>query len=302
MTQAVGAGADARAIGRSSAFDVRRLSRLTRRVPLHLTIWIVMAIWLIPTLGLIVNSFRSVAEMSEAGWWTTLFPPHGFTLESYDRVLNTEGVASSFLNSLLITIPATVIQVTIATMAGYGFAWMRFPGRDFFFILIVALMVVPIQMTLIPVLRLFAATGLAGTFLAVWLAHTGYGLPFQVYLLRNAIGGLPREVFESAEIDGADHPARFWRIAVPMSIPAIASLVIFVFLGVWNDLLISLTYLGSSPNKPLTVVVTQLVTSFGGGWQFLTAAAVLQMALPLAVFLFLQRYFVRGISSGSVKG
>jgi alpha-glucoside transport system permease protein len=300
VTQAV--GADAQAMGRSSVFDIRRLRRITRRVPLHLTIWIVMAVWLIPTLGLIVNSFRSVTDMSNSGWWTTLFPPHGFTLESYDRVLGTEGVASSFVNSLLITIPATVIQVSIATMAGYGFAWMRFPGRDLFFVLIVALMVVPIQMTLIPVLRLFAATGLAGTFLAVWLAHTGYGLPFQVYLLRNAIGGLPREVFESAEIDGANHPVRFWRIAVPMSIPAIASLVIFVFLGVWNDLLISLTYLGSSPNKPLTVVVTQLVTSFGGGWQFLTAAAVLQMALPLAVFLFLQRYFVRGITSGSVKG
>jgi alpha-glucoside transport system permease protein len=279
-----------------------RLRHLIRRLPLHLTIWIVMAIWLIPTLGLLVNSFRSVTDMSNSGWWTTLFPPHGFTLESYQRVLGTEGVAGGFINSLLITIPATVIQVTIATMAGYGFAWMKFPGRDFFFILIVALMVVPIQMTLIPVLRLFAATGLAGTFLAVWLAHTGYGLPFQVYLLRNAIGGLPKEVFESAEMDGANHVQRFWWLAVPMAIPAIASLVIFVFLGVWNDLLVALTYLGTSPNKPLTVVVTQLVTSFGGGWQFLTAAAVLQMALPLAVFLGLQRYFVRGITSGSVKG
>jgi alpha-glucoside transport system permease protein len=136
----------------------------------------------------------------------------------------------------------------------------------------------------------------------VWLAHTGYGLPFQVYLLRNAMGGLPREVFESAEIDGASHVAKFWQIAVPMSVPAIASLVIFVFLGVWNDLLVALTYMGSSPNRPLTVVVTQLVTSFGGGWQFLTAAAVLQMSLPLVVFLALQRYFVRGITSGSVKG
>jgi alpha-glucoside transport system permease protein len=298
------AGAESRPLRQSrlGRVDIGQIRHVFRRLPLHLTIWVVMAIWLIPTLGLFVNSFRSVSDMSQAGWWTALFPPHGFTFESYERVLNTEGVATSIVNSLLITIPATVIQVAIATMAGYGFAWMRFPGRDFFFVLIVALMVVPIQMTLIPVLRLFAATGLAGTFVAIWLAHTGYGLPFQVYLLRNAIGGLPREVFESAEIDGANHPTRFWRIAVPMSIPAIASLVIFVFLGVWNDLLVALTYLGTSPNKPLTVVVTQLVTSFGGGWQFLTAAAVIQMALPLAVFLFLQRYFVRGISSGSVKG
>ena len=281
---------------------LRPLERTLRRLPLHLTVWVVMAIWLIPTLGLIVNSFRSVADMGNAGWWTSLFPPAGLTLESYEQVLNTEGVANGFLNSLLITVPATVIQVTIASMAAYAFAWMRFPGRDFFFIVIVGLLVVPIQMTLVPVLRVFAATGLAGTFLAVWLAHTGYGLPFQVYLLRNAMGGLPREVFESAEIDGANHVSKFWQIAVPMSVPAIASLVIFVFLGVWNDLLVALTYMGSSPNRPLTVVVTQLVTSFGGGWQFLTAAAVLQMSLPLVVFLALQRYFVRGITSGSVKG
>lgn len=304
MTRLAGEGAGIGVAARLRSGTVVRasLSRAARRLPLHLVVFVVMAIWLIPTLGLIVNSFRSVADMGQSGWWTALFPPSGLTLESYERVLTTENVANSFVNSLLITIPATVIQVVIATMAGYGFAWMRFPGRDFFFILIVGLMVVPIQMTLIPVLKVFAATGLAGTFLAVWLAHTGYGLPFQVYLLRNAIGGLPREIFESADIDGANHVQRFWRIAVPMSIPAIASLVIFVFLGVWNDLLVALTYMGSSPNRPLTVVVTQLVTSFGGGWQFLTAAAVLQMAVPLAVFLGLQRYFVRGITSGSVKG
>lgn len=280
----------------------QRLVALARKVPLHLTVWIVMAVWLIPTLGLIVNSFRSVQDMAQQGWWTTLFPPHGFTLESYQQVLDTQGVASGFVNSLLITIPATVIQVVISCFAGYAFAWMHFRGRDFFFLAIVALLVVPIQMTLIPVLRLFAATGIAGSFLAVWLAHTGYGLPFQIYLLRSYMGGLPKEVFESAEIDGANHVQRFWRILIPMSIPVIAANTIFVFLGVWNDLLVSLTYLGTSPNKPLTVALAQLTTSLGGGWQFLTAAAVLQMALPLVVFLALQRYFVRGISSGAVKG
>jgi alpha-glucoside transport system permease protein len=279
-----------------------RLSRLLRRLPLHLTIFVIMAIWLIPTLGLLVNSFRSIGDMSNAGWWTALFPPSQLTLASYEQVLNTQGVAAGFVNSLIITIPATVIQIAIATMAGYAFAWMRFPGRDFFFILIVLLLVVPIQMTLIPVLRLFAATGLAGSFVAVWLAHVGYGLPFQTYLFRNAMGGLPSEVFESAEVDGASHVQKFWRIGLPMIVPAVAAITIFVFLGIWNDLLVALTYMGSSPNRPLTVVITQLVTSFGGGWQFLTAAAVLQMILPLAVFLALQRYFVRGISAGSVKG
>jgi alpha-glucoside transport system permease protein len=289
-------------VARRSEGLSRRLSRIARRLPVHFTIVVIMAIWLIPTVGLLVNSFRSITDMSNAGWWTSLFPPSGLTFDSYQRVLDTEGVASGFVNSLIITIPATVIQIVIATMAGYAFAWMRFPGRDFFFIVIVLLLVVPIQMTLIPVLRMFAATGLAGTFLAVWLAHVGYGLPFQTYLFRNAMGGLPSEVFESAEVDGANHVQKFWRIGIPMIVPAVAAITIFVFLGVWNDLLVALTYMGSSPNRPLTVVVTQLVTSFGGGWQFLTAAAVLQMIIPLAVFLGLQRYFVRGIAAGSVKG
>lgn len=289
---------------RPSAVSIalERLTLSIQRLPLHLAIIIFAVIWLAPTIGLIVNSFRSFQDMGNSGWWTTLFPPHGFTFSSYQQVLNTENVASSIINSILITIPATVIQLAIATMAAYAFAWMSFPGRNLIFITIVGLMVVPIQMTLIPVLRIFVATGLAGSIVAVWLAHSGYGLPFEVFLLRNYIGSLPREIFESAEVDGAGHSTRFLRLAVPMTVPAIASLTIFVFLGVWNDLLVSLTYLGNSPNRPFTVVITQLVTSLGGGWQFLTAAAVLQMALPLAVFIFLQRYFVRGITAGSVKG
>jgi alpha-glucoside transport system permease protein len=273
-----------------------------QRLPLHLVIVIFCVIWIVPTVGLVINSFRSLQDMNAAGWWTTLFPPHGFTLASYQQVLATEGVVPSIFNSILITVPATVIQLTIATMAAYAFAWMNFPGKNIFFIVIVGLMVVPIQMTLIPVLQLFKFAAIGGTFLSVWLAHSGYGLPFEVFLLRNYLGGLPREIFESAEVDGAGHSTRFLRIAVPMTVPAIASLTIFVFLGIWNDLLVSLTFLGSSPNRPFTVVITQLVTSLGGGWQFLTAAAVLQMLLPLAVFIFLQRYFVRGITSGSVKG
>jgi alpha-glucoside transport system permease protein len=273
-----------------------------QRLPLHLVIIIFMAFWLIPTVGLFVNSFRSPSDMANAGWWTALFPPHGFTLASYQQVLAIDGVPASIISSILITVPATVIQLTVATMAAYAFAWMKFPGRDIFFIVIVGLMVVPIQMTLIPLLKLFAVTGLAGTIIAVWLAHSGYGLPFEVFLLRNYLGGLPREIFESAEVDGAGHSVRFLRLAVPMTIPAIASLTIFVFLGIWNDLLVALTFLSGSPYKPFTVKITQLTTSLGYGWEFLTAAAVLQMALPLIVFIALQRYFVRGITSGSVKG
>jgi alpha-glucoside transport system permease protein len=291
--------ATARVATRSTARDLRQRFR---KVPLHVSVGIVMAIWLIPTLGLLVNSFRTVQDMKTSGWWTALYPPAGFTLDSYRTIIDAPGFTDSILNSLLITVPATVIQVVISLFAGYAFAWMNFRGKDFFFIVIVALLVVPVQLTFIPVLKLFAALGLSGTFVAIWLAHTGYGLPFQTYLLRSYIGSLPREVFESADIDGANHPTKFWRIVVPMSIPAIAANLIFVFLGVWNDLLIAVTYLGQSPNRPLTVLIGQQTTSLGGNWQVLTAAAVIQMVLPLAVFLGLQRYFVRGISAGAVKG
>ena len=273
-----------------------------QRLPLHVVIIVFCAFWVLPTIGMVLNSFRSLPDMQAAGWWTTLFPPHGFTFASYNQVLQIEGVQSSIVTSVLITVPATVLQLTVATMGAYAFAWMKFPGKNIYFIIIVGLMVVPIQMTLVPLLSLFRVIGLAGTIPAVWLAHTGFGLPFEVFLLRNYLGGLPREIFESAEVDGAGHAVRFLRIAVPMTLPAIASLTIFVVLGVWNDLLVGLTFLGTSQFRPFTVVIAQLTTSFGGGWQFLTAAAVLQMSLPLAVFIFLQRYFVRGVTAGSVKG
>ena len=292
-------------VARANGFSqgVEKLGNNLGRLPLHIVIAIFVAVWLVPTIGLILNSFRSVHDMGVSGWWTTLFPPHGFTLDSFREVLQIEGVAGSIVNSILITIPATVIQLTVATMAAYAFAWMNFRGRNLIFIVIVGLMVVPIQMIVIPVLKLFAILGINGTIPAVWLAHTGIGLPFEVFLLRNYIGGLPKEIFESAEVDGAGHAARFLQLVLPMTVPAIASLTIFVFLGVWNDLIVALFFLGVSPtNKPFTVVITTLVTSFGGGWQFLTAAAVLQMALPLTVFILLQRFMVRGITSGAVKG
>jgi alpha-glucoside transport system permease protein len=286
--------------GAVSALD--QIGYRLQRLPLHIVIIVFCAIWVIPTVGMVINSFRALSDMQSAGWWTVLFPPHGFTLASYQQVLGVEGVQASIVTSVLITIPATVIQLTVATMGAYAFAWMKFPGKNIFFIVIVGLMVVPIQMTLVPLLSLFKLLQLNGTIISVWLAHSGFGLPFEVFLLRNYLGGLPREVFESAEVDGAGHSVRFLRIAVPMTLPAIASLVIFVFLGVWNDLLVALTFLGTSAFRPFTVVIAQLTTSFGGGWQFLTAAAVMQMALPLIVFIALQRYFVRGVTAGSVKG
>jgi alpha-glucoside transport system permease protein len=274
------------------------------RIALHAVVIGLMILWVVPTLGLFVNSFRPASEVSSSGWWNALLPPWDFTLQNYERVIATNNLGDSFVNSLLITIPSTVIPVLVAAFAAYAFAWMDFPFKNVLFVIIVGLLVVPLQATLIPVLKLFAATGIAGTFLAVWLAHTAYGLPFAIFLLRNYMGGLPREVFESAAIDGASPATAFFRLAVPMSVPVIASLAIFQFLFVWNDLLVALIYIGAArpENLPLTVVVANLVNSVGGETHFLTAAAFITMILPLIVFLLLQRYFVRGITGGAVKG
>jgi alpha-glucoside transport system permease protein len=275
------------------------------RLPLHLAIIGLMVIWLIPTIGLLINSLRPLSEVNDSGWWTAIFEPSQLTLDNYAHVLAQSSIPVEFVNSLFITIPATIIPVLVAAFAAYAFAWMTFPGRNILFVIVVGMLVVPLQTTLIPILTLYGPKGLniAGTFLTVWLAHTAYGLPFAIFLLRNFMGGLPREVFESAAIDGASPVTSFLRLALPMSVPAIAALVIFQFLFVWNDLLVALVFLGSSPqNLPLTVGISNLVTSNGGGWEFLGAAAFISMALPLAVFFGLQRYFVRGITGGSVKG
>jgi alpha-glucoside transport system permease protein len=230
-------------------------------------------------------------------------PPFRFTLENYERVLTTNNMAQSFVNSLFVTIPATVMPILIAAFAAYAFAWMRFPGRDLLFFAIVGLLVVPLQMTVIPILKLFTAFGLTGSFLAIWLAHTGYGLPFAIYLLRNFFSGMPKEMFESAQIDGASPLTIFFQMVLPLSVPAIASLAIFQFLWVWNDLFVALIYLGGAPQvAPMTVTISNLVNSLGQDWQRLTAAAFISTALPLVVFLSLRRYFVRGILDGSVKG
>jgi alpha-glucoside transport system permease protein len=283
-----------------------RAARLVRRVPLHLVVVVLIVIWLIPTIGLLVNSFRPPEALTQSGWWTAIFSPSQFTLNNYAHVLAQSNITAGFVNSLFISIPATVIPIMVAAFAAYAFAWMKFPGRDILFVAVVGLLVVPLQSTFIPILQLYGPKGLniAGSFLTVWLAHTGYGLPFAIYLLRNFMGELPREVFESAAIDGASPVTSFFRLALPMTVPAIAALAIFQFLFVWNDLLVSLIFIGAQnpDNAPLTIVVSNLVSSLGGGWQYLAAAAFVTMALPLAVFLALQRYFVRGIVGGSVKG
>ncbi len=281
----------------------------TKANPLtHILLVVACIVWLVPAVGLFVASFRTAQATNESGWWTAWQLPWDFTLENYEYVLTRGGIWDSFLNSFYITIPATVIVTLVAAFAAYAFAWMNFPGRDAIFLIMVGLLVVPLQVTFIPVLSLFRDAELfgyelSGSFLVIWLAHTGYGLPFAVYLLRNYIGGLPKSVFEAAEIDGAGHGKIFFRLVVPMSVPALASLVIFQFLWVWNDLLVALVFLGPVPsNHPLPVTLANLTTNFGGNWQFVTAAAFVSMLIPLIVFFMLQRFFVRGITGGSVKG
>ena len=284
----------------------------------RITIAVVVVLWTIPTLGVLISSFRPEALVDSSGWWTSLAHPFRdaeWTLENYRSALSTGGFGNAFLNSMAVAIPSTVIPVTIAAFAAYAFSWMDFRGRHVMFVLVVGLMVVPLQMALIPILRLYtsgASVGgvtvfpdldLGGTFVGVWLAHTAFGLPLATYLLRNYIGSLPSSIVESAKIDGADHFTIFWRLIIPLSVPALAAFAIFQFLWVWNDLLISYVFLGGSrENRVLTIALADLVGSRGENWHLLTSAAFLSMALPLAVFFSLQRYFVRGLTAGSVKG
>jgi alpha-glucoside transport system permease protein len=279
-----------------------RLQRLASRLPLHLVIVVIGLLWMTPAIGLLVSSFRDGSAVASSGWWTAFKLPLQFTLENYADVLTQNNMASSFFNSLIISIPGTVIPILLAGFAAFAFAWMRFRGRNILFIFIVALLVVPVQMTLIPVLRLLTDVNLAGSFPGIWLAHTAYGLPFAIFLLRNFFGALPRELLESAYLDGASNMRVFFRLVLPLSVPALASLAIFQFLWVWNDLLVALVILQDPTKTPMTVAITSLVSSFGTQWQLLTSAAFISMLLPLVIFFALQRYFVQGILTGSVKG
>lgn len=214
---------------------------------------------------------------------------------------NPRGMGRAFINSLLVAIPSTLLPILFAAFAAYAFAWMHFRGRLFLFALLVGMQIIPLQMTLIPISKLYTELGLNGTFWGVWLFHTGFGLPYAIYLMRNFLGGLPRELFESAYLDGASHWTAFYRLALPLAVPAIASLAIFQFLWIWNDLLVALVFLGGQ-TPVLTYQITNMVTSLGSGWHLLTAAAFISMLLPMIVFFGLQRYFVRGLLAGSVKG
>jgi alpha-glucoside transport system permease protein len=393
--------------------NLAHLKHQLRNLPVHVVLIVICAVWLLPTLGLLVTSFRPFTQINENGWWQVFAPPKGaaeykqfcqschgsdgkklpeadlsspelvqgyrrsinlladlkkdingqphlgdipapddyqtaailtymrnlsgietqsrFTLNNYIDAMvgyrgrtdyetdcaagtqatdlycdwrdlgNPRGMGRAFINSLLVSIPSTLLPILFASFAAYALSWMEFRGRQWIFALLVGLQVVPLQMTLIPISRLYAQLGLNGTFLGIWLFHTGFGLPYAIYLMRNFIGSLPHEVFESAYLDGASHWTAFYKLAIPLSIPAIASLAIFQFLWIWNDLLVALVFLGGQ-NPVLTYQIGNMVTSLGSGWHLLTAAAFISMALPMIVFFSMQRYFVRGMLAGSVKG
>ncbi len=282
------------------------VQKFLQKAPVRTAVFLICFLWTLPTVGMFVSSFRTANEIRTSGWWTAFVHPFQasqWTLENYATVLTADGMLNAFINSLIITIPATVIPITLAAFAAYAFAWMRFPGRDWLFAIVVGLLVVPLQMALIPVLRLYTGLELNGTFLGTWLAHTGFGLPLAIYLLYSYISQLPHELFESAFIDGASHYTAFTRLVLPLSVPAIASFAIFQFLWVWNDLLVALVFLGTNPDVAIvTSRLSAMVGTKGEAWHLLTAGAFLTMIVPLIVFFSLQRYFVRGLLAGSVKG
>jgi alpha-glucoside transport system permease protein len=274
-------------------------------LPLRLSVVAICLLWTLPTAGLFVTSLRNPQLITQTGWWDGLLhllQPGQWTLQNYAQVLSGDNMANAFLNSLIVTIPSTVIPITIAAFAAYAFAWIPFRGRGILFTIVVALLVVPLQMALIPILKLYSGASLYGSFLGIWLAHTAFGLPLAIFLLYNFMSQLPRDLFESSAIDGASAFQTFIRIVLPLSIPALGAFAIFQFLWVWNDLLVALVFLG--PGHDVQVMPTALFNMIGprgGSWHLLTAGAFLTMVVPLVVFLALQRAFVRGILAGSVK-
>lgn len=277
-------------------------------------------LWTVPTVGLFITSLRPAQDATMTGWWTIVTNP-SFTMDNYRKVAFeggygvSTGLSSFFVNSLVISIPATLFSLAIAAMAAYALAWIRFRGSDLLFFVIFGLQVVPLQMALVPLLSLFSQgwkvgdvtiipePHLAGNFFTVWIAHTMFALPLAIFLLHNFIAQLPREVMESATIDGASHFLIFRKIVMPLSAPAVASFAIFEFLWVWNDLLVGLTFLGGSPKVfPITARLSQMAGSYGSHWELLTAGAFIAIVMPMIVFFTLQRFFVRGLLAGSVKG
>ncbi|PZR64507.1 MAG: sugar ABC transporter permease [Chloroflexi bacterium] len=276
------------------------MARFVAKTPIHIALLAIALVWLLPTIGLLITSFRPSEDVLSNGWWTVFTGNLRFTTDNYQSVLGGQGMLTAFLNSVSISIPSTILPLLISALAAYAFAWLEFPLRDTIFLVVVALLMIPVQMTLIPLLDLFAALGLNRGFLMLWIAHTTFALPFGIFLLRNFFITLPRDLIEAARMDGASSWKIFTTVVVPLSVPALASYGIFQFLWVWNDLLMALIF-APRGGQPMTVQVTGLLGTYGTEWHILAAAAFVIMLVPLIVFFSLQRYFVQGLLAGSVK-
>ena len=291
--------------------DLSNRARKARKAlsnPWASTLAVVIAIlWTVPTVGLLITSFRPELEIRQTGWWTVfggLFAGEGvFSMRNYEVALfdGSTSLIDFFVNSFVVTLPAVLIPIAIALLAAYGFAWIDFKGRDFLFVAVFALQIVPIQITLVPLLSTYVDMGINGTFWTVWLSHSIFALPLAIFLLHNFMKDIPTSLVEAARMDGASHVQVFFRVVLPLLTPALAAFGIFQFLWVWNDLLVSLV-MGGPQTFPLTVRIAELAGSRGGDWHVLSAGAFISMVVPLIVFLSLQRYFVRGLLAGAVKG
>jgi alpha-glucoside transport system permease protein len=276
-----------------------KIVRYLGKTPVYVVIVVLGLLWLVPTFGLLLTSLISSTDIQNTGWWETISAPSLLTLENYGDILGNDTITGALWTTLWIALGSTLIPIVVAALAGYAFAWLEFPGRDWFFLVVVALLVVPIQMALIPIFSLYNDLGLFDTIFGLILFHTAFGLPFAIFLLRNFFLGIPKDLIEAARIDGASELVIFTRLILPLGLPAIASLAIFQFLWVWNDLLVALTF--GQETQPITVAIFSQLRQFGANIELIAPAAFLSLAIPLAVFFAFQRYFVQGLLAGSVK-
>jgi alpha-glucoside transport system permease protein len=276
-----------------------RILRVVGKAPVHLVLVVVGLLWLVPTFGLFLTSLLAAADINAEGWWQVFSEPSVTTLQSYRDIFDNEAITEALLTTLWISLGATILPIFVAAMAGYAFAWLEFPGRDWLFLAVIALLVVPLQMALIPIFTFYDKTGLFDTIAGLVLFHTAFGLPFAIFLLRNFFIGIPKELLEAARIDGASELRIFLRLILPLGLPAVASLAIFQFLWTWNDLLVALTF--GRDTQPITVAIFSQLREFSSTVEVIAPASFISLALPLVVFFAFQRYFVQGLLAGSVK-
>jgi alpha-glucoside transport system permease protein len=276
-----------------------KILRWVGKAPIHILLVFVALLWLVPTIGLFMTSLFAPEDVNNIGWWKIFTKPSLATFQNYQDIYHNESIRSAFVTTIIISIGGTVLPILVASLAGYAFAWLEFPGRDWIFLGVIALLVVPLQMALIPIFSLYSKVGIFDTKLSLILFHTAFGLPFAIFLLRNFFSGIPKELLEAARIDGASEIRIFLRLILPLGLPAIASLAIFQFLWTWNDLIVALSL--ARDTQPLTVAIFSQLRQFGANLELIAPAAFVSLAIPLAVFFAFQRYFVQGLLAGSVK-